>query len=188
MTTTVVGWLMWGCKSPCPEVNVPYYFTKMTFLSRNYPFIFQKYPFVSRKAFLFYKNALLFSRKAFFLFTVCFFFKECFFCSCLYLFLVLLKAAQRDKIYLALVLFLLGTLYWPTYDAFWIYMETFFVIYSKFSLHDNLGIAAFDHFKMAEISMFPGVLPPNPARGFTASPDPPAVLCTAYVKAKIWYP
>ena len=67
-------------------------------------------------------------------------------------------------------------------------METFFVIYSKFSLHDNLGIPAFEHFKMTEISMFPGVLPPNPARGFTASPDPPAVLCTAYVKAKIWYP
>ena len=113
-------------------------------LKSMYPFIFQKCPFIpridalfsgiavlfpgidllfSRSVFLFLKNALLFfrithsfSRSVFFLFTVCFFFQECFFSSWLYLVFVLLRAAQID-ISLALVLFPLGTVYWPTYDA-----------------------------------------------------------------------
>ena len=113
-------------------------------LKSMYPFISQKCPFIpridalfsriailfpgidllfSRSVFLFLKNALLFfrithsfSRSVFFLFTVCFFFQECFFSSWLYLVFVLLRAAQID-ISLALVLFPLGTIYWPTYDA-----------------------------------------------------------------------
>ena len=68
----------------------------------------------------FLKNALFsrfflrFSRSAFFLFTVLVFFQECFFFSSwLYFFVVLLRTSQRDNIFLAV-----GSLYWPTFDAF----------------------------------------------------------------------
>ena len=78
----------------------------------------------SRIEVLFFKNALLFSRIALlvfqeclFLFTVCVFFPRMFFSSWFFL-LILLRVAQRDHISLALVLFPLGTFYWPTYDTF----------------------------------------------------------------------
>ena len=48
MTTAMGEWLVQGCKSLSPKVNMPCYFPKMTFYSQNYPFIFQKCPFVSR--------------------------------------------------------------------------------------------------------------------------------------------
>ena len=78
----------------------------------------------SRSAFLFLKNALLFSRipfnfpeGPFFIYCAQSFFKNAFFHSWFYFLLVLLRAAETD-ICLALVLFLLGTLYWPTCDTF----------------------------------------------------------------------
>ena len=61
----------WGCKCPCPQVNVPFYFWKMPFYSQNCPFIFQNCLFIfwncplfSRSAFLFLEKSLLFSRIA----------------------------------------------------------------------------------------------------------------------------
>lgn len=78
------------------------------FASRNYPFVFRNYPFVSRKCLFYLLCACLFPRMYF---------------NC-WLYLVLLRAGQRDNIHLALVSFPIGTLYWPTYDGFLIMLKS----------------------------------------------------------------
>ena len=71
------------------------------------------------------------------------FFKNPFFCSWLCL-LVLLRAAQRDNIYLFFFCFFLGALYWPTYNTFLVTWKPprevliFYVFYSNSSLNDSL--------------------------------------------------
>ena len=74
------GWGRWGwdCKSPCPQVNVPFYFTKCPFIPRitllfsRITFLFSNiallFPGInllfSRSTFLFLRNTLLFPRIA----------------------------------------------------------------------------------------------------------------------------
>ena len=94
-------------------------FEECMFISEKYPIIFHNNHFKFRSAFLFLRNVLLIFRIAllnWFLFIYCRdLFQWIFLCSWLHLLLVLLRAAQIDKMCLALVSFPLGTLYWPTY-------------------------------------------------------------------------
>ena len=97
-----------------------FYFTKMPFYSQNYPFVFQNCPLVLQKYLLFIYYARLFPRMPF--------------SSLLWLLLVLLKAAQRHNC-LAVVLFPLGTIYWPIY---WIYLNLSHSIWEgKLNPHSN---------------------------------------------------
>ena len=82
-----------------------------------------------------------------------FIYQECFF-SWLNL-LFPLRAAQRDSICLALILFPLEAIYWVIHDAFLITLKTrskyvlcmynFYVFYSDFSLYDSLDRAVSEH-------------------------------------------
>ena len=97
----------------CPQVIVPFYFQYCSFLFQNCPFVFQKCLVFQKYPIVFHKCSLVF-QKYFLLFTLQVFFQEYFFSSWLYL-LILLRAAQRDNICIAHVLFLRGIISWSTY-------------------------------------------------------------------------
>ena len=102
--------------------------------------------------------------------------KNTYFPVCL---LVNLRAAQRDKICLALILFPLGTLYWPTYDAFLITLtlhEVWFIYFiqilaSKIPVSEHL-----EWLKFPEI--FWGFHPKTPTSSAYSNPSRAPVHCT----------
>ena len=134
MTTLDGEW--WGCKCLCLQIDVSFYFPKMP-SPRIALIFFQKRPYVSRNClFVFYKCPFVFqkclcvSQKMFYSFPESLFsipekrslyllwvsFSKSGFFQLIVPFL--LRAAQIDDICFAVVLFPLGTLCWPTYDAF----------------------------------------------------------------------
>ena len=131
-----------GCKCPCPQINVPFYFPKTPFYSQNCPFIFQNSLFNIPELHYYFPEVSFCSCSCCFVFQKCFFISQ----KCPIVFqnfpLVFVKwllfiycagyfprvlffqlivpspsPAQRDNICLALLLFPLATVYWPTSDA-----------------------------------------------------------------------
>lgn len=98
--------------------DLHFYFLELSFYFLNVSFSFLELPFCFPEV-LYYlsKNPFCFPElRAFFLFNVHISFQECFFfCSSLYL---LFPCWSERQNFLDLVLFCLGTLYWPTYNAF----------------------------------------------------------------------
>ena len=110
----------------------------------------------SRSAFSFLKNSLLFSgivlclpEVPYFYFLCTSFSKNDFFSSWWYLLFVPLRAAKRDNICFALVLFPLVAIYWPTYDVasclcshssnkLWLLDARTTVFLKKYKLYQNL--------------------------------------------------
>ena len=53
----------WGCRWPCSQVNVPFYFPEMPFFPQNCPFIFQNCPFISWNCPFVFQKCLFISQK-----------------------------------------------------------------------------------------------------------------------------
>ena len=56
----------WGCKCPCPQVNVPFYSAKLSFYFQTCPFVFQECLFSPEIVLLFFISAFLFLKNAVF--------------------------------------------------------------------------------------------------------------------------
>ena len=118
-----------------PYIELPFYFPKVSFCFLELPFGFPKMlVYFSKMPYHFPELPLSFPEFPSIYLLCMSFFKNAFL-SWLYL-LILLRAGQSDKIYLALVFFLIGTLCWPTYAFFValnLYMEyDFLCILFKF--------------------------------------------------------
>ena len=141
-------------KNPLLFPELPIYlslFSRCTILFPEISLLFSRSTFLfSRCAFSFLRLTLLFSsiwlqfsRSVFFLFTVHVFFPRMLFSSWLYFILARLTTAERYNVCLALVLFPLGALCWPTYDAFLKTLKSphgvwsFCLFYSDFSINFN---------------------------------------------------
>ena len=94
-------------------------FPGIVFLFSISALLFSRSVFVFlKKCFILFQNrSLVFQKSVLYIYCECLFPRMVFF-NWLCLLLVLLRAAQIDDICLAVVLFPLGSLYWPTYDAF----------------------------------------------------------------------
>ena len=100
-----------------PYIELPFYFPKVSFCFLELPFGFPKIlVYFSKMPYHFPELPLSFPEFPSIYLLCMSFFKNAFL-SWLYL-LILLRAGQSDKIYLALVFFLIGTLCWPTYAFF----------------------------------------------------------------------
>ena len=98
---------------------------KMVLLFLELYFYFPELPFCFPEVFSFYLLSASFSKDDFF--------------NWLHLLLVLLKSAQRDNIFIALVLVPLGTLYWTTYDVFLITLKPLHGVWFFMYLVQSLG-------------------------------------------------
>ena len=158
----------------------PFTYQKHSFIPRialflhNCYFTFENCPIVFQNCLLVFQKCLLFILFYLFgvrLFSRMFFSSDCTFSSSCWELLI-------ENIYFVLVLFSLGTLYWPNFGAFLITLKPF---------HGTCRGGVSEHLEWLKISFTPSPLP-HPQRGAYGTPEPQAVSHTAYSSAKIRCP
>ena len=100
--------------------ELPFYFQLVLFCFLEFLFCFPEVPFhFSKIPCCFLELSFVYQKCLIFIFYAHLFPRMLFFSSWWYLLFILLRAAKRDHICFALVLFLLVAIYSPTYDVAW---------------------------------------------------------------------